>query len=218
MHAIDALTGEELWRAETGIGPNVPASPAVANDAVFFSDSTGYDFCAFEASTGDERWRIVTGTFGTSSPSVADGTVFFGAGAGNGFHAVDASLGEELWRFDPGNFVRSGPAVVGGVIYIAGFRQDEDGPAGDVIALGNLVPAVLTKDVVLRRAPSPSGIERGNAKVGDEVENIGTREERDGQEWAEVTIGDVTGWIPLDAIDPATLPPEGEIEYVYIPD
>jgi hypothetical protein len=36
--------------------------------------------------------------------------------------------------------------------------------------------------------------------------------------WVEVSIGDVQGWIPLDAIDPLTLPPEGEIEYVYMPD
>jgi hypothetical protein len=33
----------------------------------------------------------------------------------------------------------------------------------------------------------------------------------------EVTIGEQSGWIPLDAIDPETLPPEGEIEYVYKP-
>ena len=35
--------------------------------------------------------------------------------------------------------------------------------------------------------------------------------------WLKVVVGSETGWIPLDAIDPATLPLEGEIEYVCIP-
>lgn len=47
---------------------------------------------------------------------------------------------------------------------------------------------------------------------------MGERVDSNGEVWIRVTIGDLTGWIPLDVIDLATLPPEGEIEFVYIPD
>jgi hypothetical protein len=83
MHALDAVTGEEIWRFVAGTG---------CVDGL--GDPPG--LCAFDG----ERNQVET------SPIVVDGKVFFGmdvnegvTGTG-GFYAVDATDGRMEWFFD----------------------------------------------------------------------------------------------------------------------
>lgn len=213
FYAVDMSTGEERWSAVLGADAVRP-SPAVVDNTIFvggcgYDGYGGYDVNAIDAASGEILWSFPTGHPVQSSPGVVDGTVFIGSNDQN-LYAIDAASGLERWQFSTGDFVLSSPTVIDGAVFVGG----ED---GYLYALGNLLPTVLITDVILLAAPSPNAIERGTAKNGDTIDHVGSFEERDGARWVEVTIGTTGGWIPLDAIDSATLPPEGDIEYVYIP-
>ena len=123
VYALDASTGEELWRYD----PEVPKAwaqyaccdvvnrgVAVWGDSVFVGTLDGY-LVAIDAATGIERWRVDTidrkppYTI-TGAPRVVKGLVLIGNGGADfgvrGYlSAYDASTGELRWRFYtvPGN-------------------------------------------------------------------------------------------------------------------
>jgi len=123
VYALDAATGEELWR----YNPQVPRSwgqyaccdvvnrgIAVWGDSVYVGTLDGY-LVAIDAQTGEERWRIDTINRQapytiTGAPRVVNGLVIIGNGGADygarGYvSAYDADSGEMSWRFYtvPGN-------------------------------------------------------------------------------------------------------------------
>ncbi len=213
--AVDRSSGTERWHLSTE--GEVGAMEEVAGllfVSVYSDESDDYSISAVDNETGEHLWsRLSDGDFLTWE--ITNGIGYFTAWTEGDyvFYALDMETGNELWYF---------PANYGGnVIW---FKVDGDsiflGVRGILYALGNidLAEILLASDTIIRAAPSSTAVERGSGSAGDVVTSVGSREEREGQTWVEVTINDVTGWIPLDAIDLATLPPEGEIEYVYIPE
>ena len=123
VYALDAATGEELWRYD----PEVPKpwaqyaccdvvnrGVAVYDNSVFVGTLDGY-LVAIDAATGDERWRVDTidrkppYTI-TGAPRVVNGLVIIGNGGADlgvrGYvSAYAADSGELKWRFYtvPGN-------------------------------------------------------------------------------------------------------------------
>ena len=123
VYALDAATGEELWRHD----PQVPKSwgqyaccdvvnrgVAVWGDSVFVGTIDGY-LVSIDAATGEARWRVDTidrkppYTI-TGAPRVVNGLVMIGNGGADlgvrGYlSAYDAETGELRWRFYtvPGN-------------------------------------------------------------------------------------------------------------------
>jgi outer membrane protein assembly factor BamB len=124
VYALDAATGEERWRFESG---RCWFSAPVVKDGVVYVGGRdigagAYYLYALDAATGEERWRFQAGG-SVTPPAVADGIVYFGSDD-NYVYALDGATGKWLWRFKAGfegdvvGF--SSPGVADGVVYIGG--------------------------------------------------------------------------------------------------
>lgn len=216
LHALDSKSGAEAWRFSpvppsdsTGYNQHLSVRSVIDGTVMASGDGILY---AVDSETGLERWRISSDTTIVPTAMVVDGSALV---VDDGLYMVDVVSGQELWRdyrYQDDGLMRSliSSVMIDGIAYV-GYNDH-------VYALGNLPMARLIADVILRGAPSSTGIERGVASAGDDIDTIGVRNTSAGQEWVEVTIGEVTGWIPLEAIDPATLVPDDGVEYVYVPE
>lgn len=108
--ALDAITGDSLWKHEDKAPPRGISQPrgiALYSDAVYASTVDNH-LLALDARTGAVRWNKVIDNKSTltAAPLVAKGRVFqggavcFGKGMRCYMAAFDAKTGEELWRFD----------------------------------------------------------------------------------------------------------------------
>jgi outer membrane protein assembly factor BamB len=143
LHAIDALTGIELWnvalerRRNGARGPNY--TPVVGADGTIY---VGFDDGLFAVDPdGTLQWLFPTDRRRIYSPPAigADGTIFFGAArrTDGRFYAIDAD-GQEKWSTPvSGRLVNTAPVIDGaGIVYLAAgstlyaFRPDGDGLGG----------------------------------------------------------------------------------------
>lgn len=121
--AVDARTGEEIWRYDPEVPREYAANAccdvvnrgmAAWGDKVYFGALDGR-LIALDRATGDVAWSVVTAdpeqryTI-TGAPRIVDGKVIIGNGGGElgvrGYvSAYDAETGEMIWRFYtvPGN-------------------------------------------------------------------------------------------------------------------
>ena len=116
--ALDALTGEELWRAPIAsygaYEPQVHRNPAVDGDTVVVNEvvATPGDSVdisgtlrAFDLATGEVRWSIPGEGVFDGPPAIVDGIVYSYVMLDNGcctqsrLLAVDAMTGAEVWEF-----------------------------------------------------------------------------------------------------------------------
>ncbi len=113
MHAIDALSGEEIWIAQHG-GP-IPHTAAVVDGLVYYGSLDGKVY-ALDAESGDLEWSFATGGPVVSAPAVVDGLVYIGSTDGR-LYALDAESGEKAWEVLTGGPVVSSPAVSRGKVF-----------------------------------------------------------------------------------------------------
>jgi alcohol dehydrogenase (cytochrome c) len=111
--AINAKTGDELWRyrspspADARVSKPVNRGPALYGDKVFLALGEAV-LVAIDAKTGKELWRTPVadnkkGYYMTAAPLVADGKVVVGISGGDGptrgfVAAFDPDTGKEVWR------------------------------------------------------------------------------------------------------------------------
>jgi outer membrane protein assembly factor BamB len=142
--AMDAETGQELWRFRAG----VIESPPLLVDGTLYFGSWDRKLYALDAETHRVKWTFATGDQIKDSPAYSKGTIYFGSYDGK-VYALDAKTGKERWAASGvANFYAS-PAVAYGRVYIGNTD-------GRVYAFGaksgNLLWARATGDYVYSSA------------------------------------------------------------------
>jgi len=118
FYALDAVTGEELWKVKTGGA--IFSSPAADRESVYFSSRDGNIYC-LQRSSGKLKWKLTMGKdLGDenywdnylSSPILSDDKVYIGSGDGN-LYAIEAVSGKVTWKYNSHSRIRTAPAVYG---------------------------------------------------------------------------------------------------------
>ncbi|WP_231184205.1 PQQ-binding-like beta-propeller repeat protein [Haladaptatus sp. DYF46] len=130
--ALDTKDGEEVWTTESTAESSPLSGGIQATDDTVFVFGSLY-LSAFDAATGERRWRFSTGLRIESSPAIADGVVY----AGNDdtyVYALDAVTGERKWRYKTDGRVSCDTAVADGVVHAGsedGHLYTLDAKTGD---------------------------------------------------------------------------------------
>ena len=86
----------KLWESKVGEGRASPVT--VANGLAYAADVEGLQLCAFDAATGKERWRLLTGCRVDVPPAIHKGLCLFG-GKDGWVYCLNAQTGQLLWRY-----------------------------------------------------------------------------------------------------------------------
>jgi eukaryotic-like serine/threonine-protein kinase len=116
LFAVDASTGEEVWRFQTRGA--VRSTPLVANGMVYFGSWDGLVYTV-DVATGEEVWRYNTGGAVQSSPTLGDGKIYISSRSAKMF-ALDAQTGKRQWRYqhEDGSWIESSAVYLDGVLYV----------------------------------------------------------------------------------------------------
>ncbi len=196
LYAINAATGEPVWKFKTG--DVVHASPAYA-DGVLYCGSWDSYFYAIDAATGKEKWRfhggedpLIHNQVGfQSSPAVANGMVYTGCRDSN-LYALDAATGKEKWRFNNQmSWVITSPAISQGRVFFAtsdsGLFHVADAATGKPV-LQQQVKAymfsspAIAGDVVLIGVLNGT-LEARDRKTGDLLWDFRTERSKENKGW-----------------------------------
>ena len=113
MYCLDAATGQERWRYQTG-GP-ILHSAAIVDGNVYFASQDGYVY-AVNAGTAQLVWRFKTGKGIQNAPCLSDSTLYVGSGDGF-FYALQSIDGTLKWRYDTGFPILTTAACGSGRVY-----------------------------------------------------------------------------------------------------
>lgn len=148
--AIDAASGEILWRFRSPSGRQVP--PGAVRDGVLYVGSESDGLYALNAANGEIIWHVPDAPTVYTPVSLSGDSVIV-PGADGDLLAYDAADGAERWRVRYGVGNNVGPAISGGLI----FQADS---AGTLFAFG---------DAALAQDPSSVAMEADTAAVADAV-------------------------------------------------
>lgn len=113
--ALNADTGAELWRFNTG---NSIWAQATYHEGVLYVASLDRYLYALDAESGAELWRSqLSGAL--SGKPIVDGSLVFVSSFDRQLHALDLDSGEEVWSVDAADWIWSAPALADGILYFA---------------------------------------------------------------------------------------------------
>lgn len=116
--ALDAETGETLWRFTAG--HSIWGQP-VYKDNVLYVASLDKSLHALNAETGEEIWVARFSGALASQPVVNSNLVYVSSFDGQ-VHAVDITTGEEQWSAVANDWVWGAPALAGQTLYFADIQ------------------------------------------------------------------------------------------------
>jgi len=124
---------ERAWPDDARLEFDVAYEPVAAGGMLYIASPRTDAVLAFDAATGEERWRFYAGAPIRFAPAIAEGLLY--AGADDGFlYCLDAATGALTWKYRAalgerrllGNTrmmsvwpVRGAPVVADGIVYIA---------------------------------------------------------------------------------------------------
>lgn len=124
---------ERAWPDQERLEYDIAYEPIVAGGLLYLGSPHNDSVMAFDAATGDEKWRFYTQGPVRLAPTVADGLLYAGSDDGH-LYCLDAATGTLRWRFRAalssrrvlGNTrmisvwpVRGAPVVAEGVVHFA---------------------------------------------------------------------------------------------------
>lgn len=135
VYALDAQTGNRIWRCETD--DEILSSPAVTSENVFIGSSDGKLY-SIDRRSGEVDWDFQTNGSVYSTPAVVGNTVYISSN-GDRVYALDRNTGERTWSFLTDSDILTGsPAVHNDVVYVGGggvSDSDTDGYHSKLYAL-----------------------------------------------------------------------------------
>ncbi|MGB2695911.1 MAG: PQQ-binding-like beta-propeller repeat protein [Dehalococcoidia bacterium] len=148
LYALDAQSGDELWKYKTGAGI---AGPPVVDESLGLIYLGGFDnkLRGIDMGTHKERWEIKADNWFWTRPLLANGVVYAGSLDGR-VYAVDAATGDPAWPapFETLAEIHSAPVLVGDVLLII----DRDGNVYGISAADGTPafqkPLALAEDVL----------------------------------------------------------------------
>ncbi|MGD8238563.1 MAG: PQQ-binding-like beta-propeller repeat protein [Armatimonadota bacterium] len=121
LYALDAATGERLWRYPTG--GEVRSRPALAegDDAVYFGSAEGSVYAVMR--DGTPKWRFEAGSPIYASPRISGNAVVCGTNGGEVL-ALDRGSGSLLWRSAfPEYAIETAPCVGDFTVYAGAWDR-----------------------------------------------------------------------------------------------
>lgn len=114
-YALDARTGETVWKFDESSQLEEPSSPTIVEKVVYI---TGRDaLYALDALTGAVIWESSPVRFGSTTPTVEDGTVYVGT-LDRMLYALDIKTGEKKWEFES-SYIVCAPTVINDEVYFS---------------------------------------------------------------------------------------------------
>jgi outer membrane protein assembly factor BamB len=115
FHALDRVTGKEVWKKNIGVGVDAPA--LIQEGRVYVGTKDGFVVC-LDTQTGEKKWSYETMGEIVGAPNIAshpkDGRPLILVGSYDNFvHCLDATDGKLLWKFETMNYINGTPAVWG---------------------------------------------------------------------------------------------------------
>lgn len=153
-----SVAGQRLGRS-FGVVTDLTGGPIVGNNTIFAGSHAGRA-AAFDAATGQSRWRADEGAIGPIW--LAGGSLFFVSDE-NRLVRVDAATGATIWAQDlpqfkrtrlkrrKGTYVHFGPVLAGGRLLLAsndGVLRQFDPVSGDLISATELPDGAARNPVV----------------------------------------------------------------------
>ena len=122
FYALDANSGELVWKFQASDQISGASAPVLRNDALYFG-SYDFNFYAVDAGTGRMLWKFKTEGVIACGACADDERVYFGS-RDNFVYALDLKTGRLVWKFKTRDGIASVPAVDGGRLFIGSFDQN----------------------------------------------------------------------------------------------
>jgi outer membrane protein assembly factor BamB len=113
--ALDAGTGEEIWRA-IGDSPPTTSPCVVREDGVVYV--AGSKLAAVSLETGNRLWETDRYGFSTSAPIAVGDTLYIGGGHWRRVYGFARKTGREIWNFETKDLVYSTPSYSAGHLLV----------------------------------------------------------------------------------------------------
>lgn len=204
---FDIKTGELVWQQSV----SEDFETIVYDEGIIVAGGFNQPIRAFDPGSGQLMWQTEENIGSDAFVNLTDQLILVSESTPD-FIGLDRTSGKVQFRYKFSSGGDSTHPGIGNGLWVVSGTSD-----APVIGLGNMPPIKLLKDTEVRGAPSPSAVVRGTEGAGTEINLVGSREVSSDGTWVEVMINSTTGWIPLESVDPTSLPPEGEIEIIYMP-
>lgn len=124
LHAVDAVTGEEVWRFTVlgGVSPASISTTPTAHDGLVLAGTTDGTLYALDAAVGRIAWQWDTGGAIRADPIVSKNVVYVGSEDGH-LYALDLLTGKKRWDVETGGAITIAPALAEGLVFVGSGDQ-----------------------------------------------------------------------------------------------